>query len=76
MKNATAFDSAGVIDSFNNMKSPIDAGLFGPFQGSGTAVSPDTPRLFNLSYVEGEIKDGALLANGGFEDPAKILASK
>ena len=76
MKNATAVDSAGVIDTFNSMTSPIGAGLFGPFQGAGTAVSPDTPRLFNLSYVEGEIKDGALLANGGFEDPAKILASK
>ena len=37
-------------------------------------MSPDTPRLFNLSYVEGEIKDGELIANGGFEDPATVLA--
>jgi ABC-type branched-subunit amino acid transport system substrate-binding protein len=74
MKAATAYDAAGTIDTFNKMTTPIDAGLFGPFQGSGTAVSPDTPRLFNLSYVEGEIKDGELIANGGFEDPAKVLA--
>jgi branched-chain amino acid transport system substrate-binding protein len=74
MKDATAYDAAGTIDTFNKMTTPIDAGLFGPFQGSGTAVSPDTPRLFNLSYIEGEIKDGELIANGGFEDPAKVLA--
>ena len=74
MKDATAYDAAGTIDTFNKMTTPIDAGLFGPFQGSGTAVSPDTPRLFNLSYVEGEIKDGELIATGGFEDPAKVLA--
>jgi branched-chain amino acid transport system substrate-binding protein len=73
MKDATAYDAAGTIDTFNNMTTPIDAGLFGPFQGSGTAVSPDTPRLFNLSYIEGEIKDGDLIANGDFEDPAKVL---
>jgi hypothetical protein len=47
--------------------------LFGPFQGAGTAVGPDTPRLFNLTYVEAEIKGGALVADGGFEDPAKVL---
>jgi branched-chain amino acid transport system substrate-binding protein len=73
MEKATAFDAAGTIDTFNKMTTPIDAGLFGPFQGSGTAVSPDTPRLFNLSYLEGEITGGALIANGGFEDPAKVL---
>ncbi len=56
------------------MDSPISGGLFGPFQGTGTAVSPDTPRLFALSYIEGEVKDGVLVANGDFQDPADQLA--
>ena len=28
--------------------------------GSGTPVSPDTPRLFTLSYIDGEVVDGVL----------------
>ena len=30
--------------------------------------------LFALSYIEGEVKDGVLVANGDFQDPADQLA--
>ena len=68
MAEATAFDAAGTIATFDQMTEPIDGGLFGPFVGSGTPVSPDTPRLFTLSYIEGEVTDGVLVANGDFVD--------
>lgn len=74
MQDAAAYDAAATIAAFDLVDSPISGGLFGPFQGTGTAVSPDTPRLFALSYIEGEVKDGVLVANGDFQDPADQLA--
>ena len=75
MADQTEFDAAATIAAFDQVTEPIDAGLFGPFVGSGTPVSPDTPRLFTLSYIDGEVVDGVLVGNGDFQDPAAALGA-
>ncbi len=75
MADQTEFDAAATIAAFDQVTEPIDAGLFGPFVGSGTPVAPDTPRLFTLSYIDGEVVDGVLVGNGDFQDPAAALGA-
>jgi branched-chain amino acid transport system substrate-binding protein len=67
MKNATAFTGPDVIAALSKLTSPIQAGVFGPFIGSGTAPDPTYPRLLSAVYVTGQVENGVIKPiNGTF----------
>jgi ABC-type branched-subunit amino acid transport system substrate-binding protein len=76
MAHATSFTSQDVITTLNALKGQIQNGTFGGFVGSGTPPWPQYSRLFSASFIPGELKDGKLVATGGFITiPASLLQS-
>jgi branched-chain amino acid transport system substrate-binding protein len=64
MKNATAFDAKSVLAAYNALTTPVQAGIMGPFVGSGKSPFPNYPRAFNDSYLPGQIKNQTIVSAG------------
>jgi hypothetical protein len=74
MAKATSFTGQDVIHALNAVTKPIQGGVLGPFVGSGTPPFPQYPRLFNASYLPGQVESGKIVPTGGFVTvPANIL---
>jgi len=74
MANATAFSGPDVINALNAVRTPIQGGVFGPFEGTGNPPFSQYPRLFSVSFVPAELEDGKIVATGTFTAiPASIL---
>ena len=74
MAKATSFSGQDVINALNAVKTPIQGGVFGPFEGSGTPPFSQYPRLFNVSFLPAELENGKLVATGGYiAVPASLL---
>lgn len=57
MKDADTIDAASVLDTFNNLSTPIETGLIGPY-----SVVGKEHRLFNEAVYTGQVKDGEIVA--------------
>jgi ABC-type branched-subunit amino acid transport system substrate-binding protein len=68
MKKATAFTGADVIAAADALKTPITVGPYGQINTTGTSPLSEYPRLFNHNFVPSTIKDGKIIADGGFVD--------
>jgi ABC-type branched-subunit amino acid transport system substrate-binding protein len=71
MKSADGYNSEDVLSAFNNVSSPVEIGVIGPFQVKGAKeYLPDFSRIFNPTVSNGKIVDGELVSDGqGFVNP-------
>jgi branched-chain amino acid transport system substrate-binding protein len=65
-----------VWDGFANVSTPIDTSIAGPYLVKG-AVSPlkAFPQIYNATIVQGVVKKGVVVSDGGFVDPFSTLAA-
>jgi branched-chain amino acid transport system substrate-binding protein len=73
MKNATSFDAKSVLAAYGALSSPVQAGVLGPFVGSGPTPFSQFPRAFNVFYHPGEIQNQAVVSLGEWTDAVKQL---
>jgi ABC-type branched-subunit amino acid transport system substrate-binding protein len=70
MKDATSFTGADVIAAASKVSTPITAGPFGPWVGTGTSPIAAFPRMVNHSFIPSTIKKGVIVPDGDFQDAA------
>jgi branched-chain amino acid transport system substrate-binding protein len=69
--SAAGTTSADILTAMQNISSPIDVGLAGPYQVKGvTAYLSDFPNMYNPTVQNGIVRNGVLVADGkGFINP-------
>lgn len=71
---AATTDASGVADALNSLKDPVDLQLLAPYSIEGVESPLEQyPRLLNPTVVYGTVKDGAPVAESGFENPFTSL---
>ncbi len=65
-----------LLDAFNNLATPVNLGIIGPYQVKGaTVVLKDYPRIYNPTVAFGVIKNGVLQPTGnGLVNPFTLLS--
>jgi branched-chain amino acid transport system substrate-binding protein len=64
MKSATAFTGPDVINALEHLSGTVTAGVFGQYASNGTPPSSVYPRIFRISYIPAEVKNGTIVATG------------
>jgi ABC-type branched-subunit amino acid transport system substrate-binding protein len=77
MAKATDFSSSHVLSLMQNLSTPINVGVAGPYLVKGAKpVLAGYPRIFNQDIVEGVVRNGVIEPNGhGFVNPFQLLRS-
>ena len=68
MKSAPSFTGADVIAAAEAQTTPLTVGPYGQINTTGTSPDATYPRLFNHNFVPSTIKNGVIVASGGFVD--------
>jgi ABC-type branched-subunit amino acid transport system substrate-binding protein len=77
MAKATDFSSSHVLSLMQNLSTPINVGVAGPYLVKGAKpVLAGYPRIFNPDIVEGVVRNGVIEPSGhGFVNPFQFLRS-
>jgi ABC-type branched-subunit amino acid transport system substrate-binding protein len=67
MKNATSYTAASVTAAFSALANPVEAGVFGPFVGTGTSPVATWPRGFNHEFINATVKNGIVVPIGTWQ---------
>jgi branched-chain amino acid transport system substrate-binding protein len=60
-----SFTGKDVVATFDRLTTPVDAGTFGPFVGTGTSCDTEYPSILNTQYLVGTVKGGQIVADTG-----------
>ena len=61
MKSASSYSAASVIKAFSSLDKPLQAGVFGPFVGTGSSPVAAWPRGFNHEFISATVKNGEVV---------------